>query len=233
MARHPVLRQIEPLTHDTWRLVLDRPEGFDFTPGQAVDLALDRDGWRDETRPFTLTSQPEDPSLEFVIKSYPAHDGVTARVATLQPGERVLMGEPWGAIRDVGPGTFIAGGAGVTPFIPILRRRARAGTLAGCQLVFANRCPADIILRQEWEGMADLQTTFPVDAPEGDLPAGPIDGDLLERVVPDFGGTFYLCGPPAMERAARAALREHGVSDAQIVTEDMPAEETRAQLFAA
>ena len=29
-----------------------RPDGFDFTPGQAVDLALDRDGWREEKRPF-------------------------------------------------------------------------------------------------------------------------------------------------------------------------------------
>src|SRR6056297_1291666 len=123
MPRPILLKSIEPVTHDTYRLECERPDGYDFRPGQATDLALDREGWRDQTRPFTFTSQPEDPRLEFVIKTYPAHHGVTSEVATLIPGEKLLIGLPWGAIHDSGPGVFIAGGAGVTPFIPILRRR--------------------------------------------------------------------------------------------------------------
>ena len=71
------LCEISALTHDTNRLVFTRPEGYDFTPGQATDFALDQDGWREETRPFTFTSQPDEPILEFTIKSYPDHDGVT------------------------------------------------------------------------------------------------------------------------------------------------------------
>ena len=71
------LKSIAPVTHDTWHLVFDRPEGFAFEPGQATHWALDKDGWRDEDRPFTMTSHPEAEIVEFVIKSYPDHDGVT------------------------------------------------------------------------------------------------------------------------------------------------------------
>ena len=99
-----------------------------------VWVALDKDGWRDEQRPFTFTGLPDADRLEFVIKSYPSHDGVTEQIADLKPGDSVLIEDPWGAIEDKGPGTFIAGGAGITPFIAILRaRHAREGSLAGCQ----------------------------------------------------------------------------------------------------
>ena len=147
MAHTLTLKQIEPVTHNTYRLVFARPQSFEFTPGQATDMSLDREGWRDEYRPFTMTSQPEDEDLEYVIKTYPEHEGVTNEIATLTPGENVFVGQPWGAIRDIGPGTFIAGGAGVTPFIPILRRRDRDGTLAASHLVFGNKSEDDIILR--------------------------------------------------------------------------------------
>jgi hypothetical protein len=233
MSHTITLRKIEPVTHDSYRLVFDRPEGYDFTPGQATDMALDRDGWREETRPFTFTSQPEDPALEFTIKTYPEHAGVTREIATLVPGETVRIGGPWGAIHDAGPGIFIAGGAGVTPFIPILRRRARDGTLAGTHLIFANRTEDDIILREEWESMEDLRTTFPVDEHHPALPQGPVDGDLLERVVPDFGGLFYFCGPPAMRDPVLEALADHGVGQSQIVEEATPDPAARARLFAA
>ena len=233
MAHHLTLRQIDKVAHDVCRLVFDRPDGFDFTPGQATDMALDREGWREEFRPFTLTSQPEDPHLEYVIKIYPEHAGVTNEIGTLMPGETVRIGAPWGAIRDAGPGTFIAGGAGVTPFIPILRRRARDGTLGASHLVFANRDERDILLRDEWEAIPGLRTTFVLDAARPGYPQGPVDGDLLEERVGDFSGIFYVCGPPPMTEAVIEALHDHGVSDVQIVREQKPGQDERARLFAA
>ncbi len=213
------LRHIEPVTRDTHRLVFDRPEGFDFKPGQATTLAVQRDGWRGEQRPFTMTSQPEDRRLEFIIKSYPDHDGVTAQIATLKPGEQVAVTDPEGAITDQGPGTFIAGGAGVTPFIAILRRRARKGELRDCHLMFSNQTERDIILRDEWEAMDALETTFVVtDDPESDQPKGPIDRGFLEGRI-DTGGRFYLCGPEAMVNDVRDALKSLGVKEDRIVTE--------------
>jgi len=220
MTHSITLRHIEPVTHDTYRLVFDRPDGYTFEPGQATELALDRGGWRDEGRPFTFTSQPEDDHLEFTIKTYHDHAGVTREIATLTPGENALIGPAWGAIHDIGPGTFLAGGAGITPFIPILRRRSREGALDGCRLIFANKSVRDIILREEWEAMNGLETIFVLDEPEPGFPHGPVDSALLEARVNDFSCPFYVCGPPGFIEAVESALREHGVREDQIVQEE-------------
>ncbi|RUO50802.1 hypothetical protein CWE21_01525 [Pseudidiomarina aquimaris] len=71
------IQSIEDVTHDVKRIRLAKPDGYQFTPGQATEVALDREGWRDEKRPFTFTSLNSDPWLEFTIKVYPEHDGVT------------------------------------------------------------------------------------------------------------------------------------------------------------
>ncbi|MBE9639012.1 FAD-binding oxidoreductase [Salipiger mangrovisoli] len=226
MSRKLTLQSIEPLTHDVHHLVFDRPEGLDFVPGQAVDMALDRDGWREERRPFTFTSLPEETRLEFVIKSYPesaeGHDGVTARIGRLQPGDSVLVEEPWGAIEDKGDGVFIAGGAGVTPFIAILRNKlAQRGTLEGNTLVFSNKTEADILLRESFEQMPGLRTVFVV-TDEEDSPRHRerIDGELLAQVVVPERDLCYICGPDAMLDDMSQALRDIGVADARIVTEE-------------
>ncbi|WP_249171773.1 FAD-binding oxidoreductase [Erythrobacter sp. JK5] len=157
MPHDLTLRAIRPVTHNVNELTFDRPEGYDFTPGQATDLALDRDDWRDEKRPFTFTSLPGAEHLQFTIKSYPSHNGVTEQIGQMQAGDGVIIEDPWGAIEDRGPGTFIAGGAGLTPFLSILRaRQAEHGTLDGYRLIFSNSEEKDIILREELERMPGL-----------------------------------------------------------------------------
>ena len=108
-------------TRDVQRFVLTKPEVLTYEPGQGVELALDRDGWRDEWRPFTPTSLRDDDVLQFIIKAYPDHDGVTQRLHQLSVGDQVNVREPFGTIQYRGPGAFIAGGAGIIPFIAILR----------------------------------------------------------------------------------------------------------------
>lgn len=220
MTHQVTLLETLPLTRDTAHYIFSKPEGYDYKPGQATDLAIDQDGWRDEERPFTFTSDPAAAVLSFVIKSYPDHDGVTKKLPNLQPGDTVDIGDPWGAIEDKGPGTFIAGGAGITPFLGILRDRARRDQLEGCHLIFANETPADIILHPLWEGLDDLRVTYLVskDAQE-DQRQGHIDADFLDDVIDGWDGRFYVCGPPAMEDAVVEILTARGVTDGRLIRE--------------
>ncbi|WP_415183374.1 FAD-binding oxidoreductase [Phaeovulum sp.] len=213
------LKQIEPVTPDTHHLVFERPEGFTYAPGQGVELFVLKDGWDDKGRPFTPVSLPEEPTLEFVIKSYPDRNGVTKQIGALQPGDKVMMKGPFGAISDKGPGVFIAGGAGVTPMIAILRKRLHEhGTLQGSTLVFANKTEADIIWRKKFEAMKGLTTAFVVDEAGASVPQQRVDADYLRQFVgPD--SRCYLCGPPPMMKAVRAALHDLGVTDGQIIEE--------------
>lgn len=111
------IKDIHQVTHDVKRFTVEKPEGFEFEPGQATELSINKESWRDEKRPFTFTSLNENPNLEFVIKIYPGHDGVTKQIGQLKEGDSFLIGDPWGTIQYKGQGVFLAGGAGVTPFI--------------------------------------------------------------------------------------------------------------------
>ncbi len=215
------LKHIEPVTHDTHHLVFDRPEGFEYSPGQGVELRLLKDGWEDEGRPFTPVTLPHEPTLEFIIKSYPDHHGVTEQISVMKAGDEVEIKGPFGAISDQGPGVFIAGGAGITPMIAVLRKRLHDhGTLEGSTLVFANKTEADIIWRDRFEAMKGLRTAFVADERGTSVPQQRLDRDYLRQFVePDR--RCYLCGPPPMMDAVREALHDLGVKDDRIVEEKM------------
>lgn len=66
MTHSVEILKTEPVTHDVRRIVVAKPDGYAFTPGHATGVAVDRDGWRDEQRPFT--SRNERAELEFTIK---------------------------------------------------------------------------------------------------------------------------------------------------------------------
>lgn len=220
MTHTLTLQDTTRLTPDTYQLTFNRPEGFGFEAGQAAELAIQKDGLKSEGRPFTMTSRPSDPHLEFVIKSYPDHDGVTQHIPALGMTDQVTATDPFGAITDHGPGVFIAGGAGITPFISILRKHQEMGE-APSKLIFANKTKDDIILRDMWQSMAGVDATFVVsDGATDDMRSGQIDKAMLEDLITDKDQPFYLCGPGGMVDSVRETLRDMGVADQHIITED-------------
>lgn len=208
------------VTHDVKRFIVGKPEGFDFTPGQGVELAIDRPGLSEQGRPFTPTGRVDDRVLEFTIKAYPDHAGVTQALHALRPGAELLISEPFGTIRYQGPGVFIAGGAGITPFLAILRSLAGAGELAEQTLVFANKSPRDVIQERELRHLLGERCHLICTGAEapGYLHRR-IDRAFLEEIVPDLDRRFYVCGPPGFMTAVGAAVAELGASAENLVFE--------------
>jgi len=209
----------ENVTHDVRRFRFEKPSGYEFRPGQATDVSIDREGWRDKKRPFTFTALQRRDDLEFTIKIYSDHDGVTNQLGGLGAGDHLLIEEPWGTIQYKGKGTFIAGGAGITPFIAILRDLADRGEAEGNRLLFANKSERDIILRETWEKMPGLDCLFVTDDGSGGLPSGRIDRKFIEKHVRDFSQHFYVCGPDKMVADIMATLKELGAEPEALVFE--------------
>ncbi|MCD7058691.1 FAD-binding oxidoreductase [Pelagibacterium xiamenense] len=214
------INSVEPVTHNVRRFRLEKPEGFHFEPGQATDVAIDKDGWRENKHPFTFTSLNDWSELEFTTKIYPERNGVTDQLGKLQPGDHLLIEEPWGTIQYKGAGTFIAGGAGVTPFIAILRQLEKDGTLEGNTLLFSNRTEDDIILKNEFELMGGLRTIHTLtDEDKPGYEHGRIDRAMIEKHVRDFSQHFYVCGPDAMVDDIKAILADLGAKTESVVFE--------------
>jgi propane monooxygenase reductase subunit len=209
-----------PVTHNVRHYRLERPKNYGFSPGQATEVSIDRDNWRDKKRPFTFTCLPDAEMLEFTIKSYFDHAGVTNELWSLGAGDRLILRDVWGTIQYRGPGTFLAGGAGVTPFIAILRHLNATGKIAGNRLIVSNRTEKDIILRDEFEAMKGLDVLWTVtDDPKSALLQERIDGDFLERHVGGLDQNFYLCGPDPMVRDIRGLLEAAGAEVANVTWE--------------
>src|SRR5689334_8705366 len=122
MESHVVkVKDVRKVTHDVLGIKVEKPAGYNFVPGQATEVAINDPQWVNEKRPFTFTNLPEEDHLEFTIKTYPQHKGVTNRLLGLKAGDELVLHDVWGAIHYKGKGLFIAGGAGVTPFISIFR----------------------------------------------------------------------------------------------------------------
>ena len=209
-----------PRTHDVKSFRCEKPEDYHFIPGQATEVSINKDGWKDEKRPFTFTSLNEDADLEFTIKRYSDHNGVTNELHALKPGDELIVRDVWGAIEYKGPGYFIAGGAGITPFIAIFRQLHKEGRIESNKLFFSNKTDKDIILEDEFNSILGKNVVHVItnDANTKYHP-GYINEEFLKNNVKDFSRHFYLCGPPKMVEVIQETLTRLGASQDAVVFE--------------
>lgn len=208
------------ITHDVKRFVVEKPKGYTFIPGQATDVSINLPEWKDKLRPFTFTGLTKWDYLEFLIKIYPEHKGVTDKLEELNAGKELILHEPFGAIQYKGPGVFIAGGAGVTPFIAILRELHRTKQVVGNTLICSNKTSRDVILGDELaqilkENFINLYSRENV---IGYLDRH-IDRNFLIENVSDFSKHFYICGPESFVKDISAILIELGATMDLLVIE--------------
>jgi len=214
------IKTIEKITPDVLQIRTNKPEGLEFKPGQATELFIKKENWKDEGRPFTFTSLPDDSYLEFVIKTYTSHDGVTDKLLDLKGGDKLLQNEVFGNIYFRGEGTFIAGGAGLTPLIAILRDRERNGGNETNRLIFANKTSKDIILKDELtEMLSDRFINILSDEKTENFEYGHIDQSFLKQHIINLNQKFYVCGPDPMIESVVSDLKALGVEAENIIVE--------------
>ena len=211
----------EMVAHNVRRFTVEKPDGYKFTPGQATEVSINQSGWQRERRPFTFTSLNEWDHLEFTIKIYNDHQGVTSQLGTLQEGDELLLHDVWGTIHYEGEGTFLAGGAGLTPFIAILRQLHHDNRIDNNQLIFSNRTAKDIILKDELAqilGKRFINTLTQEENPQYDHRR--IDEGYLKEKIGSFSQYFYICGPDAMVESVKLALLRLGAEEGKVITEE-------------
>ena len=221
MQQHHVrIRSIGKVTHDVVQVVTEKPQLFSFIPGQATEISINKEGWQEEKRPFTFTCLPGDDHLEFTIKTYPEHKGVTNQLLGLKKNDELILHDVFGDIAYKGEGVFIAGGAGVTPFIAIIRHLHSRKEIGNNRLLFANKTKADIILEQEFKDLlGENFINIISDEKTSEYAQGYISEEFLAKNIPDRNSYFYLCGPPPMMEAVEKQLAGLHINEKLIIKE--------------
>jgi ferredoxin-NADP reductase len=209
-----------PVTHNVKRFTVEKPAGYEYKPGQATEVSINSPAFKDEKRPFTFTSLPGEKHLEFTIKIYTDHQGVTNELGKLKAGDELILRDVWGAIVYNGPGIFIAGGAGVTPFIAIFRQLYKEGNVNGNKLFFSNKTSQDIILKDEFSKMLGENFVNVTTAENtGVYENRRINADYLKEKITNFSQHFYICGPDKFVTDISEALKELGADPESVVVE--------------
>jgi ferredoxin-NADP reductase len=211
---------IQQVTHDVKCFRFEKPAGFHFVPGQATDVSVNKPGMEKELRPFTFTALTDKPYLEFTIKRYEDHHSVTDCLHRLVPGDELIIREAWGAIEYKGPGYFIAGGAGITPFVAILRSLHHENKIAGNKLFFSNKTAADIIYQQELNEILGDQAVFILTREDNPgYKKARINEEFIKQNISGFSKHFYVCGPDQMVIDVAKALENTGAETESVVFE--------------
>jgi len=222
MPEHKVkLLKKDFITHNVKSFIVEKPRDYEFKPGQATLVSINQGDWREKKNPFTFTSINNDLVLEFTIKEYPERQGVTQKIHSLKTNDELIIRKPFGTINYKGKGVFIAGGAGITPFIAIFRHLREEGVLEGNKLFFSNNKAEDVILEKELKSMfgEDNLSLVLTKEKKAGYKKSWIDEKFLKEKIDNFNQKFYVCGPPKFVSSIAEGLKNLGADTESIVKE--------------
>lgn len=225
----------EDVAEGTRAFHFEKPEGFTFKPGQAIDLVLPElatDDTQANRHAFSLVSAPYEDRLTIATR---IRDSAFKRALTgLSASAPVEIDGPFGSLtlhnNRARPAVFVAGGIGITPFVCILRHAAKEALPQRFVLVYSNRRPQDAAFLAELQGLGKHLEGFELIATMTQAAVseqawtgrtGAVDGSLLKDIVAGLSAPLcYVAGPPAMVEAMRRQLNQAGVDDDDIRSED-------------
>lgn len=213
-----------------------KPENFTYRPGQYISLTLINPKETDSsgnTRFFSLASAPDEQELMIATRM---RDSAFKRMLEKMPlGTEVELKGPYGHFTlhenlDI-PAAYITGGIGITPVRSIVQHAATSKMdHPPLFLFYANHRPEEAAFLPEFINLMRENSSFHFigtmtqlenseEEWEGDQ--GYIDEEMLLKYLGDLSiPIYYISGPKTLVAAIRKILKEAGVADTNIRTEE-------------
>jgi ferredoxin--NADP+ reductase len=219
-ARPTTVARVIPWARDLISVVVELPlEGF--RPGQFV-----RAGWLDGdrfvARAYSLASCPGEPG-ELLVALVPEGE-VTPRLFTLRPGDPLWLGHAitghftLDAVPPAKTLWLLATGAGLAPFVSILRSHAPFEKYDRIIVAHGVRFPEQLAYREDLESLPLVYVPCATRGGSADVYEGRItraieDGTLERRAGTSLTdeGQVMLCGNPTMVEDVVAMLTARGL----------------------
>ena len=181
------------LSSKSFEIIISRPEGFIFDPGQRISLNLG-----EYEREYSVVSAPNETNLTLCIRNVTG-GRVSDFLSTAEMGAPLTLDGPHGYFTykpSVRTAIFVATGTGVAPFCSM----AGAGT-AGFTILHGVRSHRDLYYSDRFKRSA--RTYVPCLTDSEKMPSNAFQGKVtayLSRHLPPASYDFYLCGRSEMIR---------------------------------
>lgn len=229
------LRGREQVAHGTMAFHFDKPAGFKFKPGQAIDIVLLEPPAGDAQsarHTFSIVSAPYEDEL--VVATRMRDTAFKRALGALPIGAGIAIEGPAGSLtlhnERARAAVFIAGGIGITPFVSILRQVSSDRLPQRLVLLYSNRRPEDAAFLSELQELERHNPNYHLIATMTSMSSsaqpwtglqGLIDEALVKRATAQLAKpVYYLAGPPAMAESMRQTLNSAGVNDDDIRSEE-------------
>ena len=213
----------------------EKPEGFTFKPGQAIDVILADPSFSDAAsarHTFSLVSAPFQDEL--IVATRMRDSAFKRALGSLPIGAAAQLDGPFGSLtlhnNRARPAVLIAGGIGITPFMSIVQQAAHDQLAQDLVLLYSNRRPEDAAFLAELKQLEHQNNRFRLIATmtqmqksarawEGETRL--IDAEFVKEISVELSSPiYYIAGPPTMIEGVRQTLNHASIDDDDIRSED-------------
>ncbi|MHB8756373.1 MAG: FAD-dependent oxidoreductase [Candidatus Acidiferrales bacterium] len=236
MATIPMkLKERKEIANGTMAFFLEKPAGFEFKPGQAMEVKLENPPETDaegNSRAFSIASAPHEKDVMFATRM--RDTAMKNSLKKIPLGTEIEVDGPWGDLklhtRATRPGAFLAGGIGITPFRSIVLDAAKNKLPHKLWLFYSNHRPEDAPFLEELERAEQMNPNFTMIATMTEMAkssrpwrgkTGLVDKAMLSETIGDLSAPiYYIAGPGGMLNAMRKMLLDAGVNEDDIRAEE-------------
>ena len=207
------------LSRSMVQIIVEKPDDFEFEPGQGVQMSIDEEGRREDKCPMFIASLPHERRVEFLVHDDGDESTLNQYLAGECPiGTRVLFDAPETMVRNEGPGVMIAAGAGLAAFVSLIRSANQRDAIDGHRLFMVNPTADDVFLQREMVRVLGHSVTSTLtEQQHRDFEHGQVDRTWLEDRVKQYDQPFYLAGPKSMVHELESILNDLGATNIQTV----------------
>jgi ferredoxin-NADP reductase len=224
----------EVIAEGTMAFHFEKPEGFEFQPGQFCFIVLPDIGFKDERglrRHLSIASSPLEKELMFATKI--SESAFKKTLKEMPIGVDVTIEKPLGSftlMEDTAmPVAFLAAGIGITPFLSMVRYAAGVPSKQNITLFYSNRTPEEAAFLDEFLSIAELHknivlvatmTRVSETSKTSDWLTGRISPSMIINGCSEWrDAVYYIAGPPGMVDGMREMLEGMNIVSDRIKTE--------------